>query len=472
MPDALTAVPLHFPGLYFPVAIGLAALLAETWIKRRRSWALPAAIVYVTVLAWYFVDLFITPEDYDFLPDSLLNISYAQVAAFLVIYRLVLPRFTRWFGSGANQFLERRRSFAPQTIFTAAIVLWACLLICGVTMMSGDLIGALFPIGARTGNTMWGRGAAGDAGATGFLISTGGYLYLLASASFGVWLVLLRPPPLRWLALALILVSWPFFLLSGTRSNFLAVCLPLFFAYLLFGRSQLWVRIVVLASAFGVLNFVLLVVITYRGVGFQALVAARSDDSPEGLASHQGLNMIQELCYANVFSETHPPAYGTRYLQEAVNMVPRAIWPSKPLLGIDYAAWRGFEGGDSDIGVVATVSSGVIGGGILNFGLWFGPIAPALLMAFWTALLSRWWVQRASLLRSLLFLVGLGLTFNLGRDITLLVLWPVVFGYLLVRIAEYAASRCVQRKRNAARLNASSLLSSQPLPSRNRSALQ
>jgi hypothetical protein len=28
------------------------------------------------------------------------------------------------------------------------------------------------------------------------------------------------------------------------------------------------------------------------------------------------------------------------------------------------------------------------------------------------------------------------LTFNLGRDITLLVLWPVVFAYFFVRLAE------------------------------------
>jgi hypothetical protein len=35
-----------------------------------------------------------------------------------------------------------------------------------------------------------------------------------------------------------------------------------------------------------------------------------------------------------------------------------------------------------------------------------------------------------------LFLLGLGLTFNMGRDITLLVLFPFVFGYIGIRIAE------------------------------------
>jgi hypothetical protein len=84
----------------------------------------------------------------------------------------------------------------------------------------------------------------------------------------------------------------------------------------------------------------------------------------------------------------------------------------------------------------ATISSGLIGQGILEFGPFLGPIASAILMALWVALLTRWWYQRASNLRLILFLVGMGVTFNLGRDITLLVLWPVIFGYLTVRIAE------------------------------------
>jgi len=36
----------------------------------------------------------------------------------------------------------------------------------------------------------------------------------------------------------------------------------------------------------------------------------------------------------------------------------------------------------------------------------------------------------------MLFMLGAGLTFNLGRDITLLVLWPVVFSYCFVRLIE------------------------------------
>jgi hypothetical protein len=113
------------------------------------------------------------------------------------------------------------------------------------------------------------------------------------------------------------------------------------------------------------------------------------------------------------------------------------------LIGIDYAKWRGFESDsdDNELGVNTTISSGMIGGGVLNFGSVFGPIAAGILMALWTGLLVRWWEQRQSLLRLVLFMLGAGLTFNLGRDISMLVLWPVIFGYCFVRLVEMWAAK-------------------------------
>jgi hypothetical protein len=148
----------------------------------------------------------------------------------------------------------------------------------------------------------------------------------------------------------------------------------------------------------------------------------------------------------NTYLETGggSPAYGARYLNELLNFVPRMIWPSKPMLGVDYAKWRGFEIADSEegeLGVNTTVASGMIGGGVLNFGQIFGPVAAGILMALWTGLLIRWWAQRKSLLRLVLFMLGAGLTFNLGRDITMLVLWPAVFAYFFVRLAEIRATQ-------------------------------
>ena len=108
------------------------------------------------------------------------------------------------------------------------------------------------------------------------------------------------------------------------------------------------------------------------------------------------------------------------------------------MFAIDYAKWRGFEDktGQSDIGVVATVSTGLIGQGVLEFGPIAGPIAPAVLMALWCGLLARWWAQKTSILRLCLFLLGIGITFNLGRNVTMIILWPIAFAYIAVRIAE------------------------------------
>jgi hypothetical protein len=127
------------------------------------------------------------------------------------------------------------------------------------------------------------------------------------------------------------------------------------------------------------------------------------------------------------------------------NVIPRAVWPGKPLVGIDYAIARGFAG-DSDIGVFATISSGLIGQGVQCFGRLLGPVAAALLMAIWVAILARF-RRQATPLRLGLFLVGMGLTFNLGRDITLLVLWPIIFGYVGVRVLEWRQSRQLRQRR-------------------------
>jgi hypothetical protein len=234
-------------------------------------------------------------------------------------------------------------------------------------------------------------------------------------------------------------MSLPYFLLAGARSHFLAVILPFIITYLLYGRHLLIIKVAVLAVAFVCLDQGFKLVATFRNTGFRDLLAA---ENPYELIDEDvrqsGLNMIQELCFANAYLQSGEgsPAYGGRYLNELLNFVPRVLWPSKPLIGIDYAKWRGMDDPNSELGVFATVSTGMIGGGVLNFGSFFGPVVAGMIMALWTGLLIRWWQQRDSLLRLMLFMLGAGLTFNLGRDITLLVLWPVVFSYCFVRLIE------------------------------------
>jgi hypothetical protein len=248
------------------------------------------------------------------------------------------------------------------------------------------------------------------------------------------------------LAGAMFAITLPYFFFAGARSHFLAAVMPFILTYLFYGRHLLILKVAILAIAFFCLKEGFKFVTVFRLGGFREVLASKNPyelmDQDQGTT---GLNMIQELCFVNTYLETGgtSPAFGARYLNELLNFIPRSIWPSKPLIGIDYAKWRGFESADSDddeLGVNTTISAGMIGGGVLNFGQIFGPVAAGILMALWIGLLIRWWEQRKSLLRLVLFMLGAGLTFNLGRDISMLVLWPVIFGYVFIRLIERLAT--------------------------------
>ena len=424
----------------------LVVLTAESCIKLLKRDSLGIAVgVYVTVFAWYFVDPFLNPEQYDYLPSSLLGESYGQVLLFLIGFRVFTPVATRW-------ILRRRSSgifdtlLAPEQILIAAGALWLGLFAIGIYRMGGDVMGAVFPIDGRAGATMWGRDAVASS-ASGFLISFGGYLFNAVTAFLGVLVFFQRSTAWRLLAGAMFAITLPYFFLAGARSHFLAAVLPFILTYLFYGRHLLILKLAILAIAFFCLNEGFKFVTAFRGTGFREVLAS---ENPYELMDEDmrpsGLNMIQELCFVNVYLGTGggSPAYGARYLNELLNFIPRVIWPSKPLIGIDYAKWRGFESADGELGVNTTISSGMIGGGVLNFGQIFGPVAAGILMALWTGVLIHWWEQRKSLLRLVLFMLGAGLTFNLGRDISLLVLWPVIFAYLFVRLAEMWATRRVR----------------------------
>jgi hypothetical protein len=150
---------------------------------------------------------------------------------------------------------------------------------------------------------------------------------------------------------------------------------------------------------------------------------------------HEGLNMYEELCWINTFIQqgTYNPNWGSRYFAELVNPIPRALWHGKPLIGIDYAMARGQGGGEAGAaGVYATISTGMIGQGVVNFGRVLGPAFAALLMSFWVVILARLDLHIHEFGRLPLYALGIILTFNLGRDITLITLYPFCFGAGLV----------------------------------------
>ncbi len=424
---------------FYLAAVVLVVLTAESCIKllNRNTFGV-TVMVYITVFAWYFVDPFINPEQYGYLPSFLLEKSYGQVLLFLIGFRVFTPVAVRW--------IVRRRSsgildtrLTPEQILIGAAALWLVLFIIGIARMGGDVMGSVFPVDGRAGPSMWGRDALESSG-SGFLISFGGYVFNAATAFLGVLIFFQRSIAWRLLAGTMFAITLPYFFLAGARSHFLAAVMPFIITYLFYGRHLLILKLAILAVAFFCLNEGFKFVTAFRGTGFRDVLASENpyELMDEDMERQSGLNMIQELCFVNTYLETGggSPAYGARYLNELLNFVPRMIWPSKPLIGIDYAKWRGFESDTSELGVNTTVSSGMIGGGVLNFGQIFGPVAAGILMALWTGLLIRWWEQRKSLLRLVLFMLGVGLTFNLGRDISMLVLWPVIFAYFFVRLAE------------------------------------
>jgi oligosaccharide repeat unit polymerase len=432
---------------FYLAAIALLVLTVESCIKllNRNPFGV-TVMVYVTVFAWYFVDPFLNPEQYDYLPSSLLGESYGQVLLFLIGFRVFAPVAIRWIVSRPSSGVFNTR-LAPEQILKAAGALWLLLFAIGIARMGGDVMGAVFPLDGRAGPSMWGRDALESSG-SGFLISFAGYLFNAVTAFLGVLVFFQRGIVWRLLAGAMFAITLPYFFLAGARSHFLAAVMPFILTYLFYGRHLLILKLAILAVAFFCLNEGFKFVTAFRGIGFREVLAS---ENPYELIDEdmqqRGLNMIQELCFVNTYLETGggSPAYGARYLNELLNFVPRMIWPSKPLIGIDYAKWRGFESEDGELGVNTTVSSGMIGGGVLNFGQILGPVAAGILMALWTGLLIRWWEQRKSLLRLVLFMLGAGLTFNLGRDISMLVLWPVIFAYFFVRLAEIWGTKRFQQ---------------------------
>jgi oligosaccharide repeat unit polymerase len=424
------------PLVYWLAAATLAILVVEAAMKLARPWAIPSLVAYATVGAWYLLEPINFPEFFLQFGEAFDSASI-QVIIFLLMFRIAVPPLTDVM-SPPGIWRESVAHIPAETVLVYASLLWVFLFVVGTVRLEGDFITALFPLESRwAGGNMWSRAAAGDAGSSGFFVSTAGYLYSLVVAAFGMLLPFLTRWQGRVFAILLIILSWPYFLLSGSRNIFLVVLIPSFASFALFSPRPTLVKLVAGAAIFAAVDFWFRVVIAYRDVGF-AKVFDEGLNSSIYQGQHVGLNMMSELCYMNMFYNNGllTPSLGLDYLIELANIIPRAIWPDKPLIGIDYAQLRGFGGSTSDTGVVATISHGIIGQGYKNFGPIIGPIVSALLFATWIALLARFRRQENSVLRLGLFLLGLALTFNMGRDISLLVLWPMVFGYIIVRLWE------------------------------------
>jgi hypothetical protein len=195
-------------------------------------------------------------------------------------------------------------------------------------------------------------------------------------------------------------------------------------------RGGLPVKLITLGACFLVVNSWFSFVVANRSNWDVAgAFASGGDKTKDG--RHVGLIMFEELAWIDHFIVTgaYLPNHGRRYFAELVNPVPRALWKNKPTIGLDYAVARGQGVMDSSGTTTATMSTGLIGQGVANFGRVGGPLASALLMALWVATLARQDLLGKDSVRLILYGTGLVLTFNMGRDITLLVIYPFLFGW-------------------------------------------
>lgn len=421
---------------YLSVAL-LLILMVYTVSKYKKTWSAPFAIVLFTTGTWYLIEPFYSDDFFYEIDQRYMGVAFNCVLLFLVSFTLITPFALRIFSNESRVDRPTIINVSAQRILAIIFGIWLILLAYGTSRMQGNLLGALFPIDGRNGANMWSRQAGIDAGSGGFIVSSASYLYVLCLACFGLLFPLLPRGKYQIFAIILILISWPYAVLQGSRNIALAAFVPFVISYLLYSRQMIVIKFLITSGMAVCIELVMRLMIDYRNVGFLGATAGNVSG-----VKHLGLNMASELvfCTKSIVQGELQISYGRGYLFELFNIIPRAIWSDKPYVGIDYAIARGFGSISSDIGVFATISTGMIGGGVLNFGIFVGPIIVSLLMSIWVALLTRFRVQGTPLRRAL-FLLGIGVTFNLGRDITLLVLWPMIFAYTGVRLIELVALR-------------------------------
>lgn len=435
----------------------LATLLAlRAWAERHSGWGLPMGAVIFTTSVWYLVDP--VYNDYETYVDEIglpsLDAASWQICLFLTAFSFFTPAVSRKL---AGPFVNRKSSVIGairsgrfhfwknqvllERLFVFVAVAWLLLMAVAMFRINFQFQGLFFPYLQGYRADPWARNRIG--GGIDAILSLASYFQLFLTASFGVFASILRRHNYRNIAIVLCFLAFPYYLIDRTRNTMLAILIPGLLSFVFLRLKSNTARFMVLTSAFFALSLWFAVVMAERSERSIASVLTQGVDFEKASQTkHLGLNMFEELGWVNHFiSEgSYNPNWGQRYFAELVNPIPRSLWPGKPLIGIDYAVARGQGGGSNAAGgVFATISTGMIGQGVVNFGIFVGPIAAAFLMALWVGVLARQDLDgRPS--RMLLYVIGLILTFNLGRDITLITLYPFIFGYIAIRFWERYAS--------------------------------
>jgi hypothetical protein len=408
-------------------------------------------VVVGTAASWYLGDpLYNSYEEYVRTQgEEALTNAFWEVLLFFIALGIWVPIINQKMNGtlgGQSHIIHMMRNltintdqFQDQVNFITRLILgpWIVLMIIALFCTDFDVVGIFFPYLGEGVAEPWSRGRLG--GGIDALYSLASYVQLMLTALIGVAFVLSKRANSMALAGAIYFISLPFFVFGRTRNAMIAVLLPAFMALVTFRvRGGIIVKMLVVILGFMSLEGWMKFVIANRDKGsmVEAMKSGGTQDESRKTRKHLGFNMLEELGFINYFIDNgaYKVNWGTRYLAELANPIPRVLWPGKPEIGTDYAIARGMSYGAaaSSGGVAATVSTGMIGQGVVNFGRILGPIAAALLMAFWVAVLARQDLMGNDIGHLLLYAIGLVLTFNMGRDVTVLVLYPFIFGWLLL----------------------------------------
>ena len=441
--------------------IVLLVVSGYAWSNRREPWGVPAIALCGTVFVWYHCDALY--NDYakytTRMSAEAVDAAWWEVSGFLICFAVTAPlvyhRFNPAAGKRAshlyalvagNDPLAGIRRLVPRLLGLAAGA-WAMLMGVALIRTNFDFVGLFVPWIDHLAQP-WGRGRIGNE--MDFLVSFFSYLNIFCLACFGIVAALSEKTTITGAALLLMACSWPGILLDRTRNTMLAVVVPglLCFVFIRLRRHVL-AQTAFLFGAFVAIAVWFSFVIAHRSSDtiVHALATSNIEDTLE--AKHEGLNMFEELGWINTFMQngSYRPNWGERYLADLVNFVPRALWPNKPLIGFDYALARGMGSERTVEKIRASIATGMIGQGVVNFGAWGGPLAAALLMSLWVATLARFDLNIERFGRLPLYVFGLALTFNMGRDVTLLTVYPLLFGYVLIHILERTTEKRRQRSR-------------------------
>ena len=428
--------------------------------------------VFATVFFWYVGDVLYNDYEQVHLANfdsQVLASAWLQVAVFLLMFILfvgILAPYinrdcshlrSRFYGLYLYGVEDNQTQATVNQFCKICILIWAVLVLVAVVTIGSDTIYFVFSF---LGHKVYPFTRARVGGGFSAILSLATNFHVLVGAGFGIVAALSNNPRTRAIGIVGCLFIWPDFLLDRTRNAILAVCAPGIFSWVFLRlRTPLSVKIAVLCVAVVAGDGWLRLVMNARNEGrsVSGFVADSLNDQAElSETKHLGLNMYEELCWLNLLTQQqqYKPTMGYRYFAEFVNPVPRALWPEKPLIGIEYAIARGqhwADAGDAQAGVGATISTGMIGQGVDNFGPILGPVAPAFLMALWVTILARVDIYATRFGRLPLYAIGLVLTFNMGRDITLLVLYPFVFGFIIIKFLESQQQSSPQTSRRPVR---------------------